>query len=159
MKKERATMSDEARERMLITEQIERAAAEKDGKSESPDADGDKPAVEEGLKRDEGEKLVLNISLKPVASAATDSDTPMLSTATSGGLKFNALKAHAANPLKRPNVFKMSSSKAFGDKEKEPEKVNGKKRDALMSAAERLIFEEQERKRRRMERDGERLAS
>ncbi|KAI5123141.1 hypothetical protein M0805_000844 [Coniferiporia weirii] len=162
MKKERATTSDEQRERMLIAEQIERAAAEK--KSESPEADN-KPAVEEGLKRDEGEKLVLSISLKPAASATSsesppDSSTPASSVPTapsvSTGLKFNALKAPAANPPKRPNVFKMAAaSKSGQEKEKES---NGKKRGAPMSAAERLISEEQERKRRRMERDAERLS-
>ncbi|CAL1712197.1 unnamed protein product [Somion occarium] len=53
MKKERATTSDEQRERMLIAEQIERAAADKE-KSGSPDTTP--PAEEVGLKRDEGEK-------------------------------------------------------------------------------------------------------
>ena len=59
MKKERATTSDEQRERMLIAEQIERAAAEKGPESESP------PPVETGLKRDETtEKVVLSFAPK-----------------------------------------------------------------------------------------------
>ncbi|KAH8113493.1 domain of Kin17 curved DNA-binding protein-domain-containing protein [Phellopilus nigrolimitatus] len=173
MKKERATTSDEQRERMLIAEQIERAAAEKAEKSESPEAAADKPpSPEEGLKRDEGEKLVLSFSMKTAAAspqsadasapASTSASTPPAS-APSSGLKFNALKAGSANPLKRPNVFKAAAAKSVqakgkdGDREKEPEKLNGKKRDAPISAAEQLILEEQERKRRRMERDAERL--
>ncbi|THH07276.1 hypothetical protein EW145_g3503 [Phellinidium pouzarii] len=163
MKKERATVSDEQRERMLIAEQIERAAAEK--KSDLPGTE-DKPA-EEGLKREEGEKLVLSISMKPAAasikskSATPPSDTPAPASITpassSSGLKFNALKAPATNPLKRPNVFKMGgASKATQEKEG-PEKLSGKKRSAPVSAAERLIFEDQERKRRRMDRDAEKL--
>jgi len=157
MKKERATMSDEQRERMLIQEQIERAEAEKleAGKGESSSSENeDKPSVEEGLKRDEGaEKVVLSFGLKapPVSSEAA---------ATPSAFKLNPLKAPASNPLKRPNVFKMNSSnsKSAQDKEKnlDSEPVNGKKRDAPMSAAERLIVEEQERKRRKMERDADR---
>ena len=132
-------MSDEQRERMLIAEQIERAAAE----AEVPSS----PPAEEGLKRDEAtEKVVLSLNMtKPAASAAPSSSTPI-------GFK-NPLKLNAnplkANPLKRPNVFKAASPN------NDAEKVNEKKRAAPMTAAERLIIEEQERKRRRMERECE----
>ncbi|KAF9451863.1 hypothetical protein P691DRAFT_772810 [Macrolepiota fuliginosa MF-IS2] len=150
MKKERATVSDEARERTLIAEQIERAKAEAgedetDGKSGSP--------VEEGLKRGEGEKVVLSLSAKPAAIMSTPSTSGSGPTTVPVGLKLNPLKPNAnplkANPLKRPNVFKMATTKSssVGDSEK-----NDKKRPAsAMSAAERLILEDQERKRRRME--------
>ncbi|EAU86282.1 zinc finger protein RTS2 [Coprinopsis cinerea okayama7 len=151
MKKERATMSDEQRERQLIAEQIERA------KEESGDAGAsrDSPPEERELKRDEGqEKVVLSLSMaKPAAAAAP---------AASNGLKLNPLKTNPlkvnplkANPLKRPNPLKSGgSSSKEKEKEKEsPEPVNEKKRSAPMSAAEALILEEQERKRRRMERD------
>lgn len=177
MKKERATTSDEQRERLLIAEQIERAAAEATaGKSASPDAeDLDKPKVDEGLKRDETEKVVLSFNLKPstTSSSSSSSSTPPHATGTTSstsleptqstsapptGLKLNTLKDPASNPLKRPNIFKLAaSSKATKESGKESEKANGKKRDAPMSAAERLIFEDQERKRRRMERDTGRL--
>jgi len=138
LKKDRATVSDEARERQLIAEQISRAAVEDDSETTST------PPAEEGLKRDEtSEKVVLSFSAKPVTTA------PVLST----GLKINPLKAVnplKANPLKRPNVFKSSvpTTSENGDLT-----VNEKKRSAPMSAAERLIIEEQERKRRRMDRD------
>lgn len=147
LKKERATTSDEQRERMLIAEQIERAKAEASSSSESPP-----PEEERVLKRDEStEKVVL--SLAPKASAA--STTTVVST----GLKLNPLKP-AVNPLKlgtnllkRPNVFKQSAAATKPPSPTESEKTTGQKRAAPMTAAERLIFEEQERKRRRMERE------
>lgn len=160
MKKERATMSDEMRERLLIQEQIERAEAEKEAKGEegSGGEREEKRAVEEGLKRDEGEKLVLSFSAKPAASSSNtppDSTTPAATAAAPTGFKFNALKpAAAANPLKRPNVFKMAvAGKADKSQEKEPEKLAGKKRDSPMTAAQLLILEDQERKRRKMEQE------
>lgn len=151
LKKERLTTSDEQRERQLIAEQIERAKVEKgeeEGGSESP------PPEEKGLKREEGaEKVVLSFSAKPLATAAPSASSTSLS-ASGSGLKLNPLKANslkAGNPLKRPNIFKsaMVSSSAA----KEPEKLAGQKRGTPASAAERLIIEEQERKRRRMEQD------
>ncbi|KZT65850.1 hypothetical protein DAEQUDRAFT_768561 [Daedalea quercina L-15889] len=147
LKKERMTMSDEQRERMLLSEQIERAAT-------SAPSELSPPPVEEGLKRDEStEKVVL--SLAPKAPAASISIARL-----SGGLKPNPLKPVAnplkptANPLKRPNVFKAAATSAqAGAALAEGEKVNGKKREAPMTAAERLILEEEQRKRRRMERE------
>ena len=136
-------MSDEQRERQLIAEQIARAAAEDDGEASSST-----PPAEEGLKRDEtSEKVVLSFSAKPAASSES---TPVASV----GFKMNPLKAAVnplkANPLKRPNVFKSSAPTISegGDLA-----LNAKKRSAPISAAERLIIEEQERKRRRMDRD------
>ena len=141
LKKERSTMSDEQRERLLIAEQIERAKAEEgeqvasgSGSSDSP------PPTEEGLKREEGaEKVVLSLSTKPTAAITT----------SSVGLKLNA-NPLKANPLRRPNVFKTAASSST------PSTLtsSGTKRPAApQSAAERLIFEDQERKRRKMERE------
>lgn len=142
MKKERATMSDEQRERILIAEQIERANAEVGTSSGSASP----PAEEQGLQRDESaEKVVLSLSMKPTAPTTS---TPAAAT---GGLKLNPLKS-GVNPLKRPNVFKTSAVSKSSD---QPDTGNDRKRPAsVMSAAERLILEEQERKRRRMEREG-----
>lgn len=139
MKKDRATISDEARERQLIAEQIERAAAEEPAAT-GPSTDGASssttPPVDEGLKREEGaEKVVLSFASKPF--------TAPTAAPISFGMKVNPLKANPlkANPLKA-NPLKASSSLA------------GTKRTApTMSAAERLIMEEQEHKRRRMDRD------
>jgi len=149
-KKERATTSDEQRERLLIAEQIERAAAEAD--SGSPSDQSDKPAVEEGLKRDEmPEKIVLSFAVKTPASSS--SSIPAATTSSSGpGLKLNPLKMSSSNPLRRPNVFKAAAAKtAYGEN---PEKTIAKKREAPTTAVERLIVEDQGRKRRKMERDG-----
>jgi len=149
MKKERATTSDEQRERLLIAEQIERAAAEAEPSSSSSNS----PPAEEGLKRDEGaEKVVLSFSAKPTAATAP------LTTSSSTGFKLNPLKQAAnplkANPLKRPNVFKSAGATSSSVLEVNSDKGNDRKRSAPMTAAERLIIEEQERKRRRMDREG-----
>ncbi|TCD68342.1 hypothetical protein EIP91_010980 [Steccherinum ochraceum] len=146
MKKERATTSDEQRERMLIAEQIERAAAEKS--SESPETT---PPAEEGLKRDETtEKVVLSFAPKIAPSTTTSISLAKPATA----LKINPLKPAAnplkANPLKRPNVFKQSAEKTSTS----PPAEAGNKRDASeMTTAAKLMMEDQERKRRRMDRE------
>ena len=156
MKKERATMSDEARERMLIEEQIERAAQEGEGNGEPKSAS---PPAEEGLKREEGEKVVLSFGAKPSTSTVSTSE----SNTPSGGLKLNAFKPAVnplkiganplkagVNPLKRPNVFKQATpSQVSSD-----DKSSMKRKDMPMSAAERVILEDQNRKRRRMEQEG-----
>jgi len=127
-------MSDEQRERLLIAEQIERAktGGEEPGPSGSGSSESP-PPVEEGLKREEGaEKVVLSFSAKPVAT-----------TIPSVGLKLKA------NPLKRPNVFKTATSSSTTSASTSA----STKRPAPQSAAERLMFEDQERKRRKMERE------
>ena len=136
-------MSDEQRERLLIAEQIERAktgegeqGASGSGSSESP------PPVDEGLKREgDAEKVVLSFSAKPVTATTT---TPSV------GLKLgtNPLKT-GTNPLKRPNVFKTAGSNPTPS----ASTSTGAKRPPPKSAAERLMFEDQERKRRKMERE------
>ncbi|PIL22709.1 hypothetical protein GSI_15402 [Ganoderma sinense ZZ0214-1] len=141
LKKERMSVSDEQRERMLIEEQIERAAVES-GPSGSK-LEESPPVEDVGLKRDETtEKIVLSLTPKPGTS--------------SSGIKLNAFKPaanplKASNPLKRPNVFKQVAASPSASASNEAEKANSKKRE--LSAAERLIFEDQERKRRRMERE------
>ena len=145
LKKERATMNDEQRERLLIAEQIERAEREAREKGEGTSAEGaseEEKRREEGLQREEGEKkVVLSLSAKP-ATASSSTVVP------SEGLKLNSLKLTAnplkANPLKRPNPLKQASASSSVPKRKE----------TSLSAAEKLILEEQERKRRRIEREG-----
>jgi len=142
LKKDRATTSDEQSERTHIAEQIERATAEV-GSSSSSSAS---PPAEEGLKRDEGaEKVVLSLSVKPAAA------TPVTTSVSAPAFKMNALKPASgnplkppANPLKRPNAFKVAEK---------AHKVGEKRPAATMSAAERLIIEDQERKRRKMDRE------
>lgn len=139
-------MSDEQRERLLIQEQIDRAAAEA-GPSTAPEPE----AAKEGLKRDEGtEKLSFSFAAKPAASSSSGPATSAAPT----GLKMNPLKASnplkATNPLKRPNVFKSTGSSSSASA---TAPTAAKRDSAQMSAAERLIIEDQERKRRKMERD------
>jgi DNA/RNA-binding protein KIN17 len=135
MKKERSTTSDEQRERMLIAEQIERAKLETETTG-SPEAS---PPVEEGLKRGEGsEKVVLSFSAKPTVPSTAAASTPATS------LKMNPLKPKTnplkagVNPFKRPNPLKVST----------PSTTAGSKR-----GVETLGFEDQETKRRKMDRD------
>lgn len=145
-------MSDEQRERLLINEQIERAQVEAPQTTPSP-------PVEEGLKRDEiTEKVVLSLAIKaPATSLPAGSTMAPMGLKLNSALKVNPLKP-GVNPLKRPNVFKTaasssSSTPAPSSASVDTEKTNGRKRESPMSAAERLIFEDQERKRRRMERE------
>lgn len=98
IKKERATTSDEQRERLLIAEQIERAKAESEPSPETA-------SPPEGLKREEGvEKVVLSFSTKPTTAAPS-----------APAFKMNPLKAKV-NPLKRPNPLKQSSTPIAGTK-------------------------------------------
>jgi DNA/RNA-binding protein KIN17 len=117
---------DEQRERILIAEQIERAAAEVDTSSSSSSIT---PPVE-GLKRDDGiEKVIFFLSAKPTTSAATPTTT------MASAFKMNTLKPvkAAVDPPKRPNVLK-AVGKAQKTEEKRPA--------AAMSAAGRLIIED-----------------
>ena len=152
LKKERATMNDEQRERLLIAEQIERAEREAREKGEGTSAagaiEGEEKKLEEGLQREEGEKkVVLSFSAKPIVASS--------STTPSEGLKFTTVKPAVnllkANPLKRTNPLKEASTRSSA-----ADKSSEKRKDTPLSAAEKLILEDQERKRRRMGRDGTR---
>ncbi|KAG9018693.1 hypothetical protein FRB90_010461 [Tulasnella sp. 427] len=177
-KKERLTVSDEQRERELLKAQIEKAQAEAEALGLStPGASGSGAAAEEGLKREEGRKLVLSLGKKPASPpaetespptldgngstpAAPDSTNPGLSSSASPAislastsvspdqpLKLNVLKP-AGNPLKK-NVFKMAPKPAA--QSSNVTTAAGVKRDlATMSAGERLMMEEMERKKLRM---------
>ena len=146
LKKERATMNDEQRERLLFAEQIERAEQEARDKGEGTSAAGaqedEEKKREEGLQREEGEKkVVLSFSAQPSVASLSKTTTP------SGGLKLNPLKP-VANPLKRTNPLKQASSSSSA-----ADKSSGKRKETPLTAAEKLILEDQERKRRRMERE------
>ncbi|KAF9648763.1 hypothetical protein BDM02DRAFT_3186866 [Thelephora ganbajun] len=96
-------MSDEHK-RLLIVQQIERAKAEGEEQGASGSgSSGSPPPVEEGLKREEGMEKVVSFSAKPFAVSTTT--TPV-------GLKLNA-NPLKANPLKRPNVFKIATSNSI----------------------------------------------
>ncbi|EJD50477.1 zinc finger protein RTS2, partial [Auricularia subglabra TFB-10046 SS5] len=145
LKKERMKMSDEQRERVLLAEQIERAKEIEGAQQAGPPT----PEAQKEFKREEGqEKVVLAVSLKPSASAAEKPAAPAiklgLNPLKANPLKANLLKAAPANPLKG-NVFKTAAKS---------EPAVGQKRDReQLSAAERIMLEDQERKRRRLERE------
>ena len=148
MKKDRMTTSDEQRERQMLAEQIERAQADAPAPSSSST-----PPPEEGLKREEGsERVVLSFSSKlSTSEGETSSAPPPTAFKFSNPLKANPLKSSSnplkpsSNPLKRPpNVFKAAGGASAIDK---------KRLAGGMSAAEHLMVEEQERKRRKMDRE------
>lgn len=171
MKKERLTKSDEQRERQMINEQIEKAAAEEgeeeQGGSSGTDQAKNSPPVEL-LQRPEGEPVKISLSFKkPEPSSATptapsedsiklgSSSTPatkpaptnLLKLATNP-LKMNPLKATVA-PKPR-NVFKSAATPV-------PASVAGSKREREpLSVAESLMMEDMARKRRRMDQEGSR---
>ncbi|KAG9000326.1 hypothetical protein FRB94_011956 [Tulasnella sp. JGI-2019a] len=179
-KKEKLQMSDEQRERELLKAQIEKAQQEAESLNQDAAGPSNSNfTAEEGLQRGENEKVVLAFGKKPsppadsppatneeVATSTStaptadvndpSSTTPPQATASSSTsppveqaapslpkppVKFNALKP-AGNPLKG-NVFKSGS--------KGGSSTSGTKRNAsTMSAAERLMFEEMERKKRKV---------
>lgn len=152
----------------MIAEQIGRAR-----EAGAQDEEDDTEAVTQGLQRDEGDKLVLSFGTKKQSPPAEDTKdeedikaktedgesapaptpTPVASSSVKPINVFkpgNAFKAganplKAGNPLKSGNVFKAAKTAAGSSADA------SKKRP--MSAAEALIFEDQERKRRRMEKN------
>ncbi|KAG8711878.1 hypothetical protein FRC09_020376 [Ceratobasidium sp. 395] len=171
-KKERATTSDEQRERNLIAEQIERAR-EAGGNDDEDDTED----IAQGLQRDEGEKLVFSFGGKksesPPAEATASTSTSLetkveepeatpskavsvASTSAPAVKPINVFKPGNAfkagnNPLKGGNALKSGNALKASAKSGASSSLDGSKKRP-MSAAEALIFEEQERKRRRMER-------
>ena len=172
--KERSTMTDEQMERLLIAEQINKAKAERN--DDEVDAERLK-GLEEGFKRDEAaEKVVLSLKPKtapspsapqtsdsasssapsPAPETSSQSSAPTSITTSAPAVKvgFNAFKANplkptGVNPLKA-NVFKTSSTSS-----RSSDDSKGKRKEPI-SMAEQLIFEDQQRKRRKMEREADR---
>jgi len=176
--KERSTMSDEQMERLLIAEQIGKAKTERnDDEVEEERLKG----MQEGFKRDEAaEKVVLSFNkpktapsppalqindgasssaspIPPASEAVSQSPapTPIATSAPVVKVGFNAFKANplkptGVNPLKA-NVFKTSSTST-----KSSDDSKGKRKEPI-SVAEQLIFEDQQRKRRKMDREAIRM--
>ena len=136
-------------ELLLIAEQIEWAEREAREKGEGTSAagvvEGEEKKQEEDLQHEEGEKVVMAFSAKP--TLASSSTTP------SDGLKPNpfklAINPLKANPLKRTNPLKQASSSSSAT---DNLKSSGKWNETPLSTAEKLILEEEERKRRRVAR-------
>jgi len=154
-KKERAVTSDEQRERTLISEQISRATAEASAaavtSSEEPSSSSFLPSAAVGLLQREEGAAPVRLSFGPKKSASPPAASTSTQAPVSAPLKMNPLKmgskTGASNPLKG-NVFKaakiVSASSSAG-----ATNMNAK-RPREVPAAQRLIIEEQERKKRRM---------
>ncbi|KAG0222290.1 hypothetical protein BGW41_006079, partial [Actinomortierella wolfii] len=104
-KKERMELDDEQREQKMIQEQMARAAAAQQTKTEADKPD-DSP--KELVRENEEEKIKLNLSLKPAAGSTT--------TKSGGGLlgSGSLLKPKSLNALatKKPNPLKSASASA-----------------------------------------------
>lgn len=179
MKKERAVTSDEQRERMLIAEQIERAKAAAAAEGEDSGS-GSRSASPEpvGLQRDENAgplRLAFGVkkSATPPATADNESstsatpdasiDAPSTFTPAQTSTPSTSAPIPTPQPALKFNAFKKSSSASAVPIKTTPLKMNvfktakpapsvaGDKRPRdEMSAAQRLMLEEQERKRRRV---------
>jgi len=173
MKKERLTKSDEQRERQMINEQIEKAAAEKEERGESSETDtAENIPPAELLQRPEGEPVKISLSLNKLAASEPSSATPAAPSASGFSIKLassssasttkpvptNPLKS-ATNPLrmnplkatatpKPGNVFKAAAASVPG-----PVTSTKRAREPL-SVAESLMMEDMVRKRRRMDQEG-----
>ena len=161
-KKERQDRGDEEREQRLIREQIEKARREAEEKDEE---DFDPEAGR--LRREEGEKIKLNMTMKSAAVKAPSPPASEPNTASvliSSNPTESVLPNPDANPIKAPtppfmteqpakvalkmgsnkpkNVFAAAKKNALGGS-----KVPIKELPKKMSEAERIMREEMERKR------------
>jgi len=169
-KRERADEDDEQRQRKQLKEQIERARLQAEALKEKMGGD-----VEKGLQRQEGEKVSLSIGLPKAKeeekvdlidagtstpgsgpSPPPDSTNPATEAATSTPSIPTPATKITINPLKRPaptNIFKSSSSKA----PKTAKAATAREADnkvhlaskQFLTAAERLMLEDQERMKRK----------
>lgn len=153
-------MDDEQRQRKLLAEQIARAQAEA-----GPSNSGG-PTLEDGLQRDPETKLSFSFGgPKPASPPTADESLPSSSAGPSNSASSDApsssstapapaVKIGFSNPLKRPasssNVFKMGSSKKAASSS--VPSTSGP--SAKLSAAEQLMKEDAERKRRMAENRG-----
>jgi DNA/RNA-binding protein KIN17 len=154
-KMNRAKIDEETRGRKYLQEQIERA------KREQGDDRADAAAPEAGLQRDGDAPIRIGISLKPKADADTSSSAASGSgtsapEATGGPsqsapasapapLKLGLVSSAKAQPAVRPNAFKAASSSSS-------KAASGSGPGAgrsSMTAAERIMAEEQEQRQKR----------
>ncbi|KAI0977513.1 domain of Kin17 curved DNA-binding protein-domain-containing protein [Xylaria arbuscula] len=167
-RKEMQDKGDEEREQRMIRDQIRRANKETAGRGEEDEGDGDE-TTGKGLVRQEGEKVKLSFGLKPSAKTDTASPTPQATTEPSASAESagEALKvAQAVEPAaagssigktgpismkmtakpQTKNVFAAAKKNALAGGQKKASVFAEPKK---MSEAERIMREEQERKRLR----------
>ncbi|KAI1284418.1 domain of Kin17 curved DNA-binding protein-domain-containing protein [Xylaria sp. FL0933] len=168
-RKEMQDKGDEEREQRMIREQIRRATKGATGRDKHDEGDSDDDASK-GLIRQEGEKVKLSFGLKPPTTADTASPTPPATTgpSTPAGNADETLKAEqAVEPVPAAGAFtgkaapismkmmpKPQTKNVFAAAKKNALASGQKKTSAFeqpkkMSEVERIMREEQERKRSR----------
>ncbi|KAI8630189.1 zinc finger protein RTS2 [Xylariaceae sp. FL1651] len=166
-RKEMQDKGDEEREQRMIREQIRRAQKDAAGKDECDIEE----AMDKGLKRQEGEKVTLSFGAKPAAQAETGSSTPQPVADVSNSLDdrqespkakqsidFTAAGASkekaTAAPISMKSTAKPQIKNVFAAAKKNA-LANGQKKTSVfeqpkkMSEAERIMRQEQEKKRLR----------
>ncbi|KAK5630862.1 hypothetical protein RRF57_006577 [Xylaria bambusicola] len=159
---------DEEREQRMIRDQIRRAKKDTAGQDRDEEEDRDDAAAK-GLVRQEGEKVKLSFGIKPAAQTDTASPTPPASTepSTSAATEEETSKAEQAvepaatvattgkaTPISMKMTAKPQTKNVFAAAKKNA-LAGGQKKNSVfeqpkkMSEAERIMREEQERKRSR----------
>jgi DNA/RNA-binding protein KIN17 len=185
-KKERQDRGDEEREQRMIQEQIRKARRQgmNDGGEEDEDEDqieaprDDAQTESDGIKRKEGERVVLNFGAKkqqqpptpPLSDKEPSPSGQEKDPASTTDAPNSASTASAPTDTEQPQQPKPAISMSFGSSTNKPKNVfaaaskknafSGVKKPAsvapqrAMSEAERIMKEELERKRQREERGG-----
>lgn len=167
-RKEMQDKGDEEREQRMIREQIRRAKKGAAGREENDDDDGEDVATKKPI-RQEGEPLKLSFGLKPVVQIETATSAPQVAPQTSNSTdneeKLADLEkatepvvASASNIKATPVSMKMAvkpvTKNVFAAAKKNalasgPKKASVFGQPKKMSEAERIMREEQEKKRSR----------
>ncbi|TRX96227.1 hypothetical protein FHL15_002951 [Xylaria flabelliformis] len=167
-RKEMQDKGDEEREQRMIREQIRRAKKDAGARDEDDEDDSDGAATK-GLIRQEGEKVKLSFGSKPATQADTASPTPQSVTETSNPVDnegqtskveqaaepvTTAAPTMKAAPISMKMTAKPQTKNVFAAAKKNA-LVGGQKKASVfeqpkkISEAERIMREEQERKRSR----------
>ncbi|KAI5309130.1 hypothetical protein KEM55_003986, partial [Ascosphaera atra] len=162
-KKERMDRGDEEREKRMIEEQIRRARRDK-GESEEREVNQEEEEKRRMLQRAEGEKIKLNLSLKPAASNAPSQPTsrpestePAATTTTTITPTTTTTTKTTSAPAPAPAPLKFSTTAAAPPKPKNVFAAAGAKKKKVAPAAasgpssamEKVIKEDMERNKRK----------
>ncbi|KAJ2991786.1 hypothetical protein NUW58_g2393 [Xylaria curta] len=167
-RKEMQDKGDEEREQRMIREQIRRAKKDAAARGEEDDDDSEEAAAK-ALTRQKGEKVKLSFGLKPATQTSTPSSAPPAVTETSnsagneeeiskGEQSIEPVAAAAPTAKAAPISMKMTAkpqTKNVFAAAKKNALASGQKKTSVfeqpkkMSEAERIMREEQERKRSR----------
>jgi len=176
-KKERENHNDEQLEQKMIREQIRRAKrdmADAGLEEDEEDLDTGLSSSSEGIKRKDGEKIVLNFGVKKLAPDAAEkpltppvtegnASSPEVEKATESGLKSTTASSHPAmdnQPVTSAPLLSLSSltsskpKNVFATASKKNALSGSKKASSTttqrpMSEVERIMREGQERERQR----------